>query len=178
MQPANEPQNSESPAAPADDPEWVKGVVAKALLHAANDDLPPLAPTPRGRVAAEWPEMQTEVQPREPAAPQDTPIATTSPTATTAPTVAPATDASVEIPLLSSPPATLTRPTPSLDEPRPTSDPEAPLATTPTTAAPAPLPPTRVAPSTPVAPATPSTPATPTSQPTAATPVLLSLIHI
>lgn len=43
----------------ADDPEWVKGVVAKALLHAADGGLSdkPMSPTPTVPPAAAWPEL-------------------------------------------------------------------------------------------------------------------------
>lgn len=53
------PDRPDAPLSNVDDPEWIKGVVAKALLHAA-DDLegdPPLAPTPQVRPVAAWPEM-------------------------------------------------------------------------------------------------------------------------
>lgn len=63
----------ETPVSNADDPEWIKGLVAKALLHAASEpatpDVPAMTPsvsgapnpgseTPAVRPAATWPEMQ------------------------------------------------------------------------------------------------------------------------
>lgn len=45
---------------PSDDPEWVKGVVAKALLHATNKDTG-IGATPAVRVSGDWPSMQTTV---------------------------------------------------------------------------------------------------------------------
>jgi len=55
------PPTSEPGGAPTDDPEWVKGVVAKALLHATNEDRAPLAPTPVAPIPGEWPSMKTEI---------------------------------------------------------------------------------------------------------------------
>jgi len=55
------PPPSEPGDVPTDDPEWVKDVVAKALLHATNAERAPLAPTPATPVPGAWPTMKTEL---------------------------------------------------------------------------------------------------------------------
>jgi len=78
----------------ADDPEWIKGVVAKALLEAAatGGQEPkssaigtPIEPTPAVRVAAQWPTVSASIPEMEPLGdlanpvPLNTAVATTTP---------------------------------------------------------------------------------------------------
>lgn len=53
------PDRPESQSDNVDDPEWIKGLVAKALLQAADEgmDSSAIAPTPVSRPVAAWPEL-------------------------------------------------------------------------------------------------------------------------
>lgn len=53
------PDRPESQSSNVDDPEWIKGLVAKALLQAADEgmDSSAIAPTPVSRPVAAWPEL-------------------------------------------------------------------------------------------------------------------------